>query len=97
MREREIWLYLVLLLFQIIWGFLELFGMTDKQDDPQHKESALQHLGHMISLTSCCVMGVVIGRSAYTFRQSGGLHGGLRKGENAVPINGEDDDQFRAL
>ena len=68
MREREIWLYLLLLVFQVTWGFLELLGMTDAHDDPNHKESAVQHLGHMICLASCCVMGVVVGRAAYMFR-----------------------------
>ena len=50
--------------------------------------SSMQKLGHIIAFSCSVLMGYLMGRASYLFRKTGGLHGGLPKGE--APLLFED-------
>ena len=69
MREREIIFYLFLLLVQILTQF---FGLFKPQE--ANTKASLKFLGAMICITTCAILGYMVGKAYYEFRVIGGLH-----------------------
>ena len=80
LREREIWIYMFILLCQVLLNLLDILGVTDNPAKAHMTESSLQQLGQFIALAMCVLIGYLVGRASYMFRKSGGLHGNLPKG-----------------
>mmetsp|Transcript_8938 Transcript_8938/g.10980 ORF Transcript_8938/g.10980 Transcript_8938/m.10980 type:complete len:123 (+) Transcript_8938:114-482(+) len=80
LREREIWIYMFLLLAQVLLNTLDILGITDGEGKNHLQESSLQQLGQFIALAMCVLVGYFVGRASYLFRKSGGLYGGLPHG-----------------
>lgn len=85
LREREIWVYVIILLIQVIYCTICLLGLNH---DATTKESSMQTLGKLVCLCVCGILGYLIGKAYYDFRKSGGLHG-LAPG-SAKPLLVED-------
>ena len=68
LREREMALYIFLLLVQIGHCFAVIF-LSEKQ------KGTFQLAGFIINIVACSILIYLNGRSWYMFRTSGGLHG----------------------
>ena len=79
LREREVWVYVFLLFCQVISCVLTLCGVGEDKNDGGN--GAMQVLGQMLCLIFSCLAGFLIGKASYEFRKSGGLHGGVAKGD----------------
>ena len=88
LREREVWIYMFLLLIQTVLNILDVLGITDNPEKVAMQESSLQQLGQFIALAMTILIGYFVGQASYSFRKSGGLHGNLPKGQ--VPLLLED-------
>ena len=85
LREREVWVYMIILLILLTMNVLDLLGITDGEESV---ESSMQQLGQFIVLAITVLMFYFVGRASYMFRKSGGLHGGLPAGQ--IPLLFED-------
>ena len=81
MREREMVIYLILLLGQIAQCITMLFAGNVR---------AYQTGGLIGNATACGILLVLNGRALWKFHESGGLHGKSRDG--AVPLLDKDDE-----
>ena len=80
LREREVWVYVFLLFVQVISCTLTLCGVG-QDEHADGGNGAMQTLGRMLCLVFSCLCGFLIGKASYDCRKSGGLHGGLAKGD----------------
>ena len=78
LRERQIWVYMITLLFQITHAICCVLGLTDHQGEREN--SSMHFLGKLITLIICVIVGWLVGKACYDFRKSGGLHGILPGG-----------------
>ena len=76
LRNREIWIYFIVLLGQVVYTLLDVLGIGDGDA----AEGTMQHLGQIITLCMTSLMGYFVSSAFYKFRKSGGLHGGLPEG-----------------
>ena len=86
LREREVWVYLALLLIQILVMIFHSLGLSDNKGPGN--DGTFQILGDLIVFCSDGLLGYLVGQAFYTFRKTGGLHGTLEDG--ATPILFED-------
>ena len=89
LREREVLVYMILLLGQFIYNMCCLLGTHDGDEDL----TSIQQLGKMVSAVLCVLLGYTVGKAYYDFRKSGGLHGDLKGGEAPLLIEDRIADQ----
>ena len=70
MREREIVVYLILIVIQMVTDFFSLF----KEDKDTNSKGSLKFLGVMVLVCTCAILGYMVGKAYYEFRKIGGLH-----------------------
>ena len=87
LRERQVWVYMVLLIIQVLVQTLDILGIGEDKS-VNKPASALQTMGNLIALSFCAVLAYFVGKAGYFFRKTGGLHGTLKDG--ATPLLIED-------
>ena len=61
LREREVWIYMLLLLVQTVLNILDVLGITDNPEKVAMQESSLQQLGQFIALAMTILIGYFVG------------------------------------
>ena len=70
LREREVAVYLFILLGQTIYCIFAILGVGE---DPGTESGAFQSLGHIIILCFLVLMAYLVGKAEWDFHQRGGL------------------------